>query len=316
MNIWGALAIGLGAIVAVPMLMLVVGAALLSSTDPIDTPTPVPSVVVTTPNPEPPPEPTEPPTPPPPPPPEPEPNPEPEPLPDLTYPPLPPPHSDEPAWVTVQQAAAYSAEFPDISGCPATAILGTMDELEPYATVEMQCLQDAWRPVLADLGLFSAEIPYFFYTGNSATSPCGTLEGAPAFYCSADGGSIYLGDKLLESTSYEPLWAKRLIGHEYGHHLQSVSGMFDAMYSLPAGNETERRLEIQATCFSMGMMRGDDSLEWNGETYQSLEPLLRNTFEDGIHGSQDSLAYWGLRGFHGSTLGECNTWVVNSEGVS
>lgn len=190
-----------------------------------------------------------------------------------------------------------------------------MTELEPYATAELQCVQDAWRPVLAELGLFSTEIPHFFYDGASATSPCGTTE-APAFYCSANGGSIYFGEGLLSGTSWDPIWAKNLVSHEYGHHVQNSSGFFEAMEILPPGNETLRRLEIQATCFAIATMRGDDSIEVDGEFYNTLEPHLRSILDDGQHGSQESLVYWGLRGFHGSTLGECNTWVVGSEGVT
>lgn len=312
MNIWGALAIGLGAIVAVPMLMLVVGAALLSSTDPIDTPTPVPSVVATTPTPEPPPEPTEPPTPTPTPPPPPPPEPEPEPIPDITYPPLPPPGSDDPAWISVQQAAIYQAQFPEQVDCPPLTVSEDMSELQAQTTAGLECVQAAWRPTLEGLGLPTATVPHFYYEGTSATSACGTMTGAPAFYCSANGGAIYFGSSMIDG---EAIWAKSTVGHEFAHHLQAISGFVEARAVLPASDEIQRRVEIQAECIAVGLLRRDASVPQTRALYDALDGSLRNRVDDGIHGSPDSLSYWGLRAFHGDLVGECNTWVVDSEGI-
>ncbi|MEO7588862.1 MAG: hypothetical protein ABIS84_12635 [Arachnia sp.] len=289
-------------VILVPALVAVAGALAVSSVDPYEppTPTPRPSTQPATPTPEPPTPTPEPPKP--------------EPIPETTYPPLPPPNSDDPAWVTVQQAAIYKAGFPDMTGCPGPSTVETMAELKPYAAAQLACIQNAWRPVLESVGIPSHEIPHFFYSGSEATSPCGTVA-APAYYCSADGGTIHFGDDLLLDTAWDPIWAKDVIGHEYGHHIQDVSGFFDAMYSLPEGNETIRRSEIQATCLSMGMLHHDDAITLDRPFYDTLEPHLRSYLDDGTHGSKDSLAYWGMRGFHADLAGECATWLVGSEMV-
>lgn len=250
--------------------------------------------------------------------PEPEPEPVPEPtmfqLPDRDFGELPLPHSDHPSWITVQQAALYAGQFPDQVNCPPPGYLYTMEELQAWADPQLACLQEAWQPVLASLGLPSHTIPHYYYEGSSANSPCGNAT-APAFYCSANGGSIYFGEDLLGGTFQDPFWGKDLVGHEYGHHLQGASDFFPAIYDLPGGNEILRRLEIQATCLAMGGLRRDSSYELDQATYDFLEVHLRSFYDDGIHGKPDSLAYWGMRGFHADQAGDCNTWVVGPEWV-
>lgn len=235
-------------------------------------------------------------------------------IPDRDFPPLPPPTSVDPSWMVVQQASIYAATIPDLSGCPAPALLATMADLEPYAAAELHCVQEAWRPVLAGLGLPSTDIPHYYFEGSSATSACGTMV-APAFYCSAGGGAIYFGGDMVLDTAWDPIWAKDIVSHEYGHHLQGVSGFFEALPNLPPGNESLRRNELQATCLGFAMLRRDDSTGQDRAFYDTLEPHLRSYLDDDVHGSPDSLAHWGMRGFHAELVGECNTWVADGAEV-
>lgn len=307
-------------LVAVPVLLVTIGVFAVDDVPSVSTTaaatTRAPEPDPTTPEPEPDPQTPEPepePSPP-------EPDPEPNPpqgafqLPPRDFGELPPPHSSEPAWVTVQQADFYTARFPDLEGCPEPAYIEDTTALEAYTTAQLACIQAAWDPVLTELGYSNHDIPHYYYSGSEVSSPCGTST-APAFYCSVDGGAIYFGEDLLKGTAYDPIWGKDLTGHEYGHHLQTLSGFWNAFNQLPGGNEVWRRLEIQATCYSMGMLRRDSSHVLTQETFGRLEPHLRSFLDDGIHGSPDSLAYWGMRGFYADVTGECNTWVVGSEWV-
>lgn len=299
-------------LVVVPTLLVAVGmstrepAPAVTSTAPEPQPDPTPSQPQpdpTTPEPEP----------------EPPPSPEPEPPSGFQLPPrdfgeLPPPHSTDPAWVTVQQSDFYAAAFPVSQGCPEPAYVEDMATLEAWTTAQLACLQTAWDPVLTSLGYPNHDIPHHYYRGSEVTSPCGTSV-APAFYCSANGGAIYFGEDLLLGTAHDPIWGKDLVAHEYGHHLQSLSGFFDVYHQLPGGNEVQRRIEVQATCYAMGMLRRDTSHVLTQESFDRLEPHLRSFLDDGIHGSPDTLAYWGMRGFYAEATADCNTWVVGSDWV-
>ena len=72
---------------------------------------------------------------------------------------------------------------------------------------------------------------------------------------------------------------------------------------------------LQASCFGYAMIGQDTSYEMTPELFGSIEPYLRAVIEDGIHGSKDSLAYWGLRGLYSTSLGNCNTWTVSGDEV-
>lgn len=73
-------------------------------------------------------------------------------------------------------------------------------------------------------------------------------------------------------------------------------------------------IESQVTtgvCFPSG----DESVELTPEVFETFESFLRLTIEDGVHGSHDSLVYWGIRGLYSTTAGNCNTWTSSPEDV-
>ena len=235
-------------------------------------------------------------------------------LPARDWPPLPGPNSTHPDWITLQQSALYGPALPTLDGCPTPAAVFSLEELEGAARAQMACLQEAWKPTLASLGYSTEDIPVFFYAGDRVETPCGEVV-APALYCSAQGGAIYFGETTLNGASWHDFGVKDMAGHEYGHHLQSEAGMFMAEYNVGGDNESARRLELQATCFSYAMMAHDRSFEMTREVYDSFEPYLRAVIEDGIHGSQDSVATWGMRGLYSATLANCNTWTAEPSDV-
>ena len=235
-------------------------------------------------------------------------------LPPREWPEIPPPNSDDPHWVTLQQSVLYTGRIPALDGCPSPGFASTMAELEEQATAQMICIQAAWKPVLAELGLRTHDIPVYFFEGREVDTPCGRVS-APALYCSLQGGAIYFGETTINGSAWHPFGVKDMAGHEYGHHLQAESGFFEAEWYVGGGNENARRSELQATCMGYAMMAHDSSFEMNDSVYSSFEPYLRSVVEDGIHGSPDSLAYWGIRGLYSTHLANCNTWTSPSEDV-
>lgn len=230
-------------------------------------------------------------------------------LPAREWPPIPGPTSSNPDWVTLQQSALYAPPLPTLAGCPPPGVVLTLAELEAAAGAQMDCLQAAWKPTLASLGYSTQDIPVFFFAGDRVETPCGEVS-APALYCSAQGGAIYFGETTLNGAAWHDFGVKDMAGHEYGHHLQSEAGMFMAEYSVGGDNESARRLELQATCFGYAMIAHDPSFTMTRGVYDSFEPFLRAVVEDGIHGSKDSVATWGLRGLYSSSLSNCNTWTA------
>jgi len=226
--------------------------------------------------------------------------------------PLPAPDSNDPAWRTVQQAPIYNLSWPDLTGCPTASHADSMAEMGKQVEAGIECVQKAWKPVFERLGYSTHSVPVYYFEGDTAHSPCGSMQ-APAMYCSANGGSLYFGTKLLKDSAASEIWIKLMIFHEYGHHIQSLSRVQAVRNQLPSGNETERRIEIQAECYATGMLRSDDSFPLTRANYEEVRENMQSFIDDGIHGSPESLLYWGMRGFHSETIGGCNTWVVGSE---
>lgn len=236
-------------------------------------------------------------------------------LPPRTWEELPAPDSTDPDWMTLQQSAIYAQPVPLLEGCPEPELAYDMGDLERIATGQMECIQAAFKPIQAALGYSTDDIPIYFYEGRSVDTPCGQVS-APALYCSTQGGAIYFGEDSLNGASWMDFGVKDVTGHEYGHHLQAQSGMFQAEYAVgQGGNESARRIELQATCWGYAMMAHDPTQSVGEASLVEFEQYLRATIEDGIHGSKDSMAYWGIRGLYSADMGNCNTWTVAPEDV-
>lgn len=101
--------------------------------------------------------------------------------------------------------------------------------------------------------------------GKSPSSPCHFYDG-PAYYC---GDTIYLDAKAdLDGYRDDPEWSRAwmavIIGHEYGHHVQALTGILAAKHErgltlngIELHQEESRRLELQASCFGGAYLGAD-----------------------------------------------------------
>jgi uncharacterized protein len=194
------------------------------------------------------------------------------------------------------------------------------------------CLDAAWAPVLEYQGL-----PFFtpniaFPEGTEWESACGSSNAATAaaFYCSYDS-TIYMPYAGLQADMYgaRPGVYLALLAHEYGHHVQALSGVmetywdrrYDAGADTEAGLELSRRSELQAQCFS-GMFlasvygRGsvDDNILTEARTSQDRGDHNPNQPRD--HGSDDHAIGWWEQGAQLNRTYQCNTWLSPPEDVS
>jgi predicted metalloprotease len=198
----------------------------------------------------------------------------------------------------------------------------------------LPCLDAAWRPVMEYQGL-----PFFtpgiaFPEGTEWSSPCGSVSGGggavAAFYCSEDN-TLYMPFSGLQTEMYgaRPGVYLAVLAHEYGHHVQALSGVMDtywqARYDVGAdtepGLEMSRRFELQAQCFS-GMFlaatygRGsvDDNVLTEARTSQD-----RGDHNPGVprdHGTDEHAIGWWEQGAQKNRTYECNTWLSPPEDVA
>ena len=224
---------------------------------------------------------------------------------------LPAPSATSGPWARLQKAALYDVAWPGMPGCAEAIHIDTAEELESVLRTELNCLETNWKPVLERLKLPTHSIPLHVYEGRSINTPCGETTSTQGFYCSANGGAIYVSTLAMEPSLYSRIWVKRLMFHEYSHHLQSLSGVFHGMADLEDQRDARLRLEVQAECMAMGMLRRDPTWPITAENYAEIEETLMSFVDDGEHGRPDTLHHWGIRAYHSRTVGEgCNTWVV------
>ncbi|MFC6083265.1 neutral zinc metallopeptidase [Sphaerisporangium aureirubrum] len=183
------------------------------------------------------------------------------------------------------------------------------------------CMDAAWHPAFTARAL-SFQLPTRIFWTEPGRGPCGDYPGdAAAYYCWANHG-IYLG----AADDEHRMVLTAILAHEYGHHVQEISGLSDAavdrMYhatSKDAVNAVSRRVELQADCFA-GV--------WFGAARRSLPVtpddwrLILDDFarrgdddDDRTHGTGEHGAAWLNGGYLGRTPGHCVTWAAPAADV-
>ncbi len=153
----------------------------------------------------------------------------------------------------------------------------------PYATEAcnaLQSLNQTWEPEFRKAGIRFQDPVLTLYSGRVSTQGCGNASSAAGpFYCPADKG-IYI------DTSFYDTMARRMgaggdfaryyvMAHEYGHHIQNLTGLASQVRSAQAqnrsrANQLQVRMELQADCYA-GV--------WAGKNRNLIE---RGDMEEGL----------------------------------
>ncbi|MEM1051341.1 MAG: neutral zinc metallopeptidase [Pseudomonadota bacterium] len=147
----------------------------------------------------------------------------------------------------------------------------------PYAQEAcqaMQSLNETWEPIVRNAGIRFEQPELVLYPpGPVQTRGCGNASSAAGpFYCPADYG-IYIEtgffDQLAQMAGTNGDFARLYVmAHEYGHHVQNLSGLSGQVRSLQQQNPREAnqllvRLELMADCYA-GV--------WAGQNRALIEP--------------------------------------------
>lgn len=207
----------------------------------------------------------------------------------------------------------------------------TLDALDTYWTAELASAGQLQRP---EAVTFAGAVSTACGQASSSTGP---------FYCPPDQ-TIYLDlgfYDLLQSqfgASGGPLAEMYITAHEYGHHIQHVTGIFDQADRSGTGADSDSvRLELQADCYA-GLWVGHAASTEDpdtGVTY--LEPITAQQLADALsaaeavgddhiqqqsgggvnqdswtHGSSEQRQRWFTTGYEQGTLEACDTFAASS----
>lgn len=207
-------------------------------------------------------------------------------------------------------------------------ILGTAESLDSF-----------WEPELAGYGVTYTE-PGVVLFSDRTTTGCGTATSAVGpFYCPADAQTYY--DTAFFSdlvTSYGssggPLAQEYVVAHEFGHHVQQLTGSSNGRNADPQGAESASvRTELQADCYAGLWARHAASTPAPGSGVPFLAPFTDADISDALsaasavgddliqasatgqvnpeswtHGSSAQRQAWFLAGYNGSGLEACDTF--------
>lgn len=204
---------------------------------------------------------------------------------------------------------------------------GTYTGAKAYYGLILPCMNRTWW-----LAMKKASLPYrapklLMFVGPMKTV-CGAERGNRAFYCGTNE-TIYMPYALgaayyTRNPVSGRVWMMNTLAHEYGHHVQKLTGIYAASLSRqvnatsPANQLAEsRRRELQASCFGSAYLgaagpfiplRGPLLATWTVLIAKTGDEYSRPRVHD--HGNRVSHNYWSLRGFNTKSPNVCNTFVA------
>jgi predicted metalloprotease len=212
--------------------------------------------------------------------------------------------------------------------CPAENLGdGSVAAQKRYYTKLFKCLNDGWRPLLEKTGAKEPD-PGLVVFDKPVTTPCGNFKPKSgrvlAFYCY--GNSVMYTDVLQMNEAFGPkedLAYLMVIAHEYGHHVQGVSGLFRARMLYLQDHPSEelpssRRNELQASCFAGVFSRAVEKSYPFTKRLQEFEWQSGHSFGDPddipqdkrTHGKAKSQGFWIMNGLNIGETKACNTFAA------
>ncbi|GAA5044669.1 hypothetical protein GCM10023259_016640 [Thermocatellispora tengchongensis] len=215
-----------------------------------------------------------------------------------------------------------------VTSCPEPPLIdGGVPRSREYLTAAVACLNRSWSAHFARAGLTFRKPAVRFYE-EPERRVCGVRwpSGAAAFYCTNRATLVFplTGAWIEGRTDLYPL---KVAAHEYGHHLQSLTGIRERAEARaraarngrdPA--EPGRRYELQADCLAgvfLGSVRR--SLARSAADWEALSEAIRASGDDGehrTHGSPANRVRWFERGYRSVSPAACDTWPAPRAEVS
>jgi len=207
---------------------------------------------------------------------------------------------------------------------------GSLAAQKVYYQKLFTCLNDAWRPIFKELGQDKPD-PGLVVFDKPVVTPCGRFEPLSgrvlAFYCY--GNQVMYTDVKQMNRAFGPqqdLAYLMTIAHEYGHHVQGVTGLFYAravyLQDHPDQRlESSRRNELQASCFAGVFSKAVETSYPLTNRLDEFKEQSSNSFgespdtpeDERTHGLATSQGFWIQNGFNIGENKACNTFAVPAD---
>jgi len=210
------------------------------------------------------------------------------------------------------------------------------DNLDCRIASAADSLDTYWPTQFSDSGYTAPET--ILFTDQVNTGCGGATSATGPFYCPADQ-TIYIDTAFYDElkTQYGanggPLSQLYVLAHEWGHHIQHLTGQTDGLDLSKTGATSDSvKLELQADCYA-GAWAGAAATTENDEGVLFLEPLTKANVADALsaasavgddriqesagvgvnpegwtHGSSEQRQKWFMAGYDGGTE-SCDTFA-------
>ena len=239
---------------------------------------------------------------------------------------------------TAQQGPA--AEGSALESCLTGADANERDDCLVQATVESA--DSTWGRLAPEAGIDFVESQGVIFEDQVQTG-CGaaTADVGP-FYCPADM-TLYVDVSFFDALTTQygaddgQLAKMYVIAHEYGHHVQNLSGEMASADRSQTGPQSDGvRLELQADCYA-GVWAHHAANSVDDEGNAMLQPLTEADIDSALsaasavgddhiqgdvaggqvrpetwtHGSSEQRRTWFTTGYEQGTIGACDTFSVD-----
>jgi uncharacterized protein len=231
---------------------------------------------------------------------------------------------------TVTQNRLYRVGAVPASRCKEPTERATsVAQLRTYYTEFVRCLDRAWAPIVRKAGYTFWAPKVEILVADQPRSQCSITDSAA--YC---GGVISLKANfdLTNQRRENKLWTRTtmafLVAHEYGHHIQRLTGIMDASQTrtnYANGTDAQllesRRLELQASCFSGAYLGADRKyFPASGAWLTKWNWMVANRGDEWnptrSHGNKTNHSRWSRKGFGSGNPAACNTFAASTASVA
>ncbi|GAA3418285.1 neutral zinc metallopeptidase [Streptosporangium vulgare] len=204
--------------------------------------------------------------------------------------------------------------------CPEQPVYNDdLESAEAYLSFALDCLNEGWKYQFSKAKLPFSKPTFVVTSRLGVPTGCGKFpKGAQAVYCSLNKKITFYLSKGILSQATE-LFLLQTLAHEYGHHVQQLSGILPTVFKRKYKNDRAyladlRRVELQAECLS-GAFIGSI---WRslGRRESDFRYVLSAAYSTATHGTAKNIAYWVTRGFKQETPGSCDTFSAPKSRVA
>ncbi|MFC4585967.1 neutral zinc metallopeptidase [Sphaerisporangium corydalis] len=202
-----------------------------------------------------------------------------------------------------------------------------------------QCMSRTWAPALRRVGIAFSQ-PGYAITARGGRGACGDFpqRGSIVPYYCPRNTTIYASTSALSrgkgnARGYGSLssWHGAIIAmmaHEYGHHVQQLSGLANSWWGKTLASRSSsgklalsRKYELQANCFS-GMWMRSVAASYpipparRGNLYYFFSNVGDWPQYPRDHGSPPNSGRWFRQGYERQKAYQCNTWLAPASSTS